>query len=352
MTIFEGADAISKMVLQLQKEFGLAMSEDELFKCAAEPSCLQVWTTASGLMDKTVRITDVIGSWNMTEIGVGNVCHVNIGKDVAFCHVPSDAYKTGISWLALGVSVDAPHEKPLPVAVRCHDMGPSHGDAPCHLLAGNEFMAARFESIDRYTQIMQGDDQHLMTGRPSIIVPLGWCSSCYRYDCLLTGGFVNGAGLQCLDVAGGTSVDGAMIQSWSCIGNANQNWAVTGDNYEAKTVHHIEGKLKFGGDNYGIIGQGAPTHCLDVPGGNLVAGQTMWLWTCDNSISTQNWWVGPDGLQLKVGDEMWCLERPDNNDGSLPTLQLCPSRLQEATKMGWNVIAKEPDSARQAMSVV
>lgn len=240
--------------------------------------------------------------------------------------------------------MDAPHEKPLPVAVRCHDMGPSHRDAPCHLLAGNEFMAARFESIDSYTQITQSDDQNLMAGRTSIIVPLGWCSLCYRYDFLLTGGFVNGAGLQCLDVAGGMSVDGAIIQSWSCIGNANQNWAVTGDGI----VHHVEGKLKFGGDN---AGHGGPTHCLDVPGGNLVAGQTMWLWTCDDSISTQNWWVGPDGLQLTVGDEMWCLERPDSNDGSLPTLQLC-KELQEFTKRGWNVIEWEPDSARQTVSVV
>merc|ERR1711904_655440 len=148
----KGMDAMNNMASQLQREFGLAMSGEELFRCAADPACLQVWTTDDALMDKQIRITDVIGSWSMTEKGVGNVCHVNAGKDVAFCHVPSDAYKSGLSWLALGVPVDAPSQRPLPVAVRCHDMGPSSHDAPCHLLAGNEFMAARLDRMDNYTK--------------------------------------------------------------------------------------------------------------------------------------------------------------------------------------------------------
>merc|ERR1712232_417014 len=55
---------------------------------------------------------------------------------------------------------DAPEEKSLPVAVRCHDMSLSMQDmedhnmvsSSCHLLSGNEFMAARPESILRESQ--------------------------------------------------------------------------------------------------------------------------------------------------------------------------------------------------------
>merc|ERR1711865_898679 len=117
-----------------------------------------------GLSGKTIRITDVIASWNMSETGVGNACHVNVNKDLALCHIPSDIYKTGIAWMAVGSPVDAPEEKSLPVAVRCHDMSLSMQDmedhnmvsSSCHLLSGNEFMAARPESILRESQRTSG----------------------------------------------------------------------------------------------------------------------------------------------------------------------------------------------------
>merc|ERR1719446_244556 len=165
---------MSYVASQLQSETGLAMSSDELFRCAQEPSCLQVWTTADALTGKTVRITEILGSWSMSETGVGNVCHVNARRDVAYCHVPSDAYKSGLSWLAMGVPVDMPLQEPLPVGVRCHDMGPSSRDAPCHLLSGNEFMAAQLANIDARIGTFNG--QVLGTAAGPEIVSLGWGS--------------------------------------------------------------------------------------------------------------------------------------------------------------------------------
>jgi len=311
METFTGSDAMTNMASQLQIEFGFPMSSDELFKCSAEPSCLQVWTTASSLMDKTVRITDVIGSWSMTETGVGNVCHVNVGKNVAFCHVPSDPYKSGLSWLALGVPTDAPDQEPLPVAVRCHDMGPSNHDAPCHLLAGNEFMAARLDDLDVYSQVRKGDGHSSVEEIGSRVVSLGWWAHASNVTVSANG--------KCLDVGGGQALNGAPVQLWTCLQNSNQRWNTQLSVPWTSNLHFI-------GDH------GSPSEtmmCLDVPGANLVAGQTMWIWEC-SSVPTQGWIQAENSaFMLRVDDQEWCLERPDDNDGSLPVIQPCSDSPQQ-----------------------
>lgn len=306
----------------MHKELGLSLSGDELSRCAEEPSCLQVWTTARVLMNEVVRITDVIGSWNMTENGVGNVCHVNAGKDVAFCHIPSDVYKSGTSWLALGVPVDAPNQKPLPVAVRCHDMGPSNHNPPCHLLAGNEFMAARLENIDTQMQVMQRQSQGSVKTMAPTVVSLGW------HEASPVSVTIMGDG-KCLDVGGGEAVDGAPVQLWTCLGNNNQIW---------------ERAFVPWADSIGFYGAShKPTHCLDVPGANLVAGQEMWLWDCGSNFGTQDWLLDarvainadrPTQLKLTIDDQQWCLERTNLDDGSRPTIQTCNGSPQQ----DWNII--------------
>jgi len=306
---------MSHVISRLQGEIGLAMSADEVFRCAQDPSCLQVWTTAVGLTGKTVRITSVLGSWSMSETGVGNVCHVNAKKDVAYCHVPLDAYKSGSSWLAMGVPVDEPLQEPLPVGVRCHDMGPSSKDAPCHLLSGNEFMAARLENIDTRFEPMEGDG--LSSAASPEIISLGWDTG--PKPNTITGGSM------CLDVGGGAAVNGAPLQMWDCLADScNQVFGRT--NYDVSP----------GADNQIAFPPLEPGKaCVDVPGGNLEAGQTVWLWECDDqdANSVQMWTLenelstkgdfGPHRLQL-TNFPTWCLERPvEENDGDLPYIMPC-----------------------------
>jgi len=319
METFRGSEPMIRMTSQLQSETGLTMSVDELFECAQQTQCQQIWTTADALTGKTVRITTVLSSWNMSETGVGNVCHVDAQRDVAYCHVPADPYKSGLSWLAMGVPVDSPQQEPLPVGIRCHDMGPSSQDAPCHLLSGNEFMAARVENMDTY--LASGGVEITNTTTNDIVVSLGWTGSLEQQGAVYGG--------MCLDVGGGISVNGAPVQMWSCLGNDNQKWTSTLFN-----PMNRQGALGFSGDCQGDkrgAGNVFPrvTHCLAVPGGNLEAGQAVWIWECDGS-DFQDWqWTteyvpdpacptcpgphltsnGRQHLSLTAYPS-WCLERP------------------------------------------
>lgn len=304
MEVFRGPEAMSHVTQQLRSEIGLATSTDGLFRCAQDPSCLQVWTTALAFTGKTIRITEILASWSMSETGVGNVCHVNAGRDVAYCHVPSDVYKSGLSWLAMGVPVDAPLQEPLPVGVRCHDMGPNSQDAPCHLVSGNEFMAAQIENIDRHFQSAKSEIP--ATSASTEVVSLGWSGNARMRGQLTSGGM-------CLDVGGDTSVNGATVQMWSCLGNDNQKW-------ESRLLN----LLSRSPDELIFYGNGRPTHCLDVPGGNLMEGQAVWIWECDDSQIMQQWdWKeGPLGRLNLKGHPQWCLERSDS-EGGYPFMALC-----------------------------
>jgi hypothetical protein len=263
---------------------------------------LEVWTTADALTGKTVRITQILGSWSMSETGVGNVCHVKADHNVAFCHVPFDKYKSGLSWLAMGVPVDMPLDKPLPVAVRCHDMGPSSHDAPCHLLSGNEFMAAQIDHIN--THLPSGASQIPTTASDATVVSLGWAPD-YTPHALHSGSM-------CLDLAGGACVNGAPVQMWECNGLSRQNWdSSLFDGSDAPLAGQIRSLSGPDPDDW---------CCLDVPGGNVANGQEMWVWDCENSPTVFGW--SGNSLQLQSNPE-YCLEQNPYDEGGRPFLAFC-----------------------------
>merc|ERR1712031_142204 len=86
--------------------------------------------------------------------------------------------------------------------------------------------------------------------------------------------------------------------------------------------------IRFSGD--GALAKGGVTdgtHCLDVPGGNAVAGQTVWLWEC-NDGDYQKWSWGDattypyqGRLTLDAFPDL-CLEQSDSQ-GDYPFLAPC-----------------------------
>ncbi|MGX7825768.1 ThuA domain-containing protein [Actinokineospora sp. 24-640] len=85
-----------------------------------------------------------------------------------------------------------------------------------------------------------------------------------------------GIGGKCVDVNGGASTDGAKVQLWTCSGQANQKWTVSGSTISA-------------------LGK-----CLDVNGGSTADGAIVQLWTC-NGTAAQNWTVQADGTIRNAG---------------------------------------------------
>ncbi|KUL27024.1 ThuA domain-containing protein [Actinoplanes awajinensis] len=84
-------------------------------------------------------------------------------------------------------------------------------------------------------------------------------------------GPVRGFANKCLDVNGGSSLDGAKIQLWTCNGSGAQNWSVSGQVWRNPSSNK----------------------CLDVAGGATANGTKVQLWTCNGSAA-QNWVAYPD----------------------------------------------------------
>ncbi len=73
---------------------------------------------------------------------------------------------------------------------------------------------------------------------------------------------------KCLDITGGSTANGALIEEWTCNGGANQQWlAVNGE-----LVNPASGK------------------CLDDPAFNTTQGTQLDLWAC-NGGGNQQWSV-------------------------------------------------------------
>ncbi|WP_199441472.1 lectin [Umezawaea beigongshangensis] len=125
------------------------------------------------------------------------------------------------------------------------------------------------------------------------------------------GGAITGLGGKCLDVAGGSTANGAAVQVHDCNGSAAQRWAVNTDG----TIRTPGGKCLdvkdgstangagvqvwdcFGGGNQrwtvtaarDVVNQGAGK-CLDVTGNTSANGTPVQIWSCTGGAN-QKWTV-------------------------------------------------------------
>jgi hypothetical protein len=85
---------------------------------------------------------------------------------------------------------------------------------------------------------------------------------------------------KCLDVAGGSTADKALVQLFGCHGGPNQQWSLSGGG--------VPGSYQIVNRNSG--------KCLDVPGGSAADGVGLQQYTC-NGGANQQWSVatGADG---------------------------------------------------------
>ncbi|MGX1881536.1 ThuA domain-containing protein [Streptomyces sp. NPDC055287] len=113
-------------------------------------------------------------------------------------------------------------------------------------------------------------------------------------------GEVRGVNGRCLDVAGGSTADGAQIHLWTCNSATAQKWTLPGD-----------GTLR------------ASAKCLDVSGGGTADGTKIQLWTC-NGTGAQQWQPQPDGT-VRNPQSGKCLDAEGGtwNDGTRVHLWTC-----------------------------
>ncbi|MFI6786095.1 ThuA domain-containing protein [Nonomuraea sp. NPDC050383] len=83
---------------------------------------------------------------------------------------------------------------------------------------------------------------------------------------------------RCLDVSGGSPVNGAQVRIWDCNGQAGQQWTSTS-----------AGELRVYGGK-----------CLDVNGAGTADGSAVIIWDC-NGQNNQKWRVNADGTITAVG---------------------------------------------------
>ncbi|WP_326822178.1 lectin [Streptosporangium sp. NBC_01756] len=83
---------------------------------------------------------------------------------------------------------------------------------------------------------------------------------------------------RCLDVAGASQANGAVVNIWDCNGGSNQRWTSTGS-----------GELRVYGGK-----------CLDVNAAGTADGTAVIVWDC-NGQSNQKWRLNADGTITAVG---------------------------------------------------
>jgi hypothetical protein len=83
----------------------------------------------------------------------------------------------------------------------------------------------------------------------------------------------------CLDVRG-LAVDRTPVQQWPCnwISNENWQWGPTDSNGDRQLISRVSGTR---------------THCLDIPGAQMIEPLEMWIYHCTVNNVAQQWWYGP-----------------------------------------------------------
>ncbi|WP_433368707.1 ricin-type beta-trefoil lectin domain protein [Streptosporangium sp. CA-115845] len=113
-----------------------------------------------------------------------------------------------------------------------------------------------------------------------------------------TGGTITGLGGKCVDVAGGSSADGAAVQLYTCNGTAAQQWTRPGD-----------GTLR-------ALGK-----CLDVVDNGTANGSRLQLWTCFGGPN-QQWAYNPTTRDLVNPATNRCVDVTGNTSADGTRLQL------------------------------
>jgi hypothetical protein len=110
-------------------------------------------------------------------------------------------------------------------------------------------------------------------------------------------GPVFGPASKCLDVRGGGTADGSVVQIYQCNGTDAQGWGYWGDQ--------------------SLRSQGK---CLDISGGGTVNGTLVQLWTC-NGTGAQVWTIQDNGA-LRNPQSGRCLDLPGGNTADGTALQI------------------------------
>ncbi|GAA3692856.1 ricin-type beta-trefoil lectin domain protein [Nonomuraea antimicrobica] len=111
------------------------------------------------------------------------------------------------------------------------------------------------------------------------------------------GGQITGLGGKCVDVAGGSSADGAAVQLYACNGTAAQQWTRPGD-----------GTLR-------ALGK-----CLDVVGNGTADGSMLQLWSCTGGANQQ--WTHTAGRDLVNPVTNKCADATGNSSADGTRLQI------------------------------
>ncbi|WP_326834794.1 ricin-type beta-trefoil lectin domain protein [Amycolatopsis rhabdoformis] len=110
-------------------------------------------------------------------------------------------------------------------------------------------------------------------------------------------GPISGLGGKCLDVTGGSTVNGNQPQLWDCTSGPNQQWTLSSDG----TVRAL-GK------------------CLDVTGNGTADGTAVQLWDCFGAPN-QKWSAGANGSLVNAGSSK-CLDVKDGGTANGTKLQI------------------------------
>ncbi|MEV4276897.1 RICIN domain-containing protein [Actinoplanes xinjiangensis] len=116
------------------------------------------------------------------------------------------------------------------------------------------------------------------------------------------GSLVGAGSGKCLDVANGSTADGAAIHIWTCYSTvASQRWTLA--------------------DNGQVQSQG---RCLDVADNGTADGSLTHLWTCYDSVATQKWSLNASGALVNQASGK-CLDVQSNGtaDGSRLQIWAC-----------------------------
>ncbi|HEV2636210.1 MAG TPA: ricin-type beta-trefoil lectin domain protein [Actinocrinis sp.] len=157
-----------------------------------------------------------------------------------------------------------------------------------------------------------------------------------------TGPILSGQSGKCLDVNGGSSADGTVVQQWGCNGTTAQSWSEYTDGTVrilGKCLDAVAGGTANGTktDLYTCNGTGAQIwqpydgglrnlvsgRCLDDPAGSTANGTQLDLWDCNGGVNQQWGPLAPGPVTSGISGK--CLDdyAGSNADGTKADLYSC-----------------------------